>query len=92
MVFNRNPFVEAVRAAEDDREVVDWLRSRGFSHVLVNWSEVRRLSRTYGWAEEISPDLFDRLTAAGLECKRTFDHEQIRGRYVELYAVGRPDL
>ncbi len=92
VVFNSNPFVEAVRAAEDDREVVDWLRSRGFSHVLVNWSEVRRLSRTYGWAEEISPDLFDRLTAAGLECQRTFDHEQIRGRYVELYAVGRPTL
>ena len=87
VVFNRNPFVETIRAAGSDREIVDWLRARGYTHVLVNWSEVRRLSRTYGFAPEITPELFDRLSRYGLTLSSDVQPSRDRGRYVELYNV-----
>ncbi len=93
VVFNRNPFVEAVRTVESDRAVVDWLTARGYTHVLVNWSEVRRLARTYGFASEITPALFERLSNKGLSLVREFNHPQSAGPYVSIYAVpGVPTL
>ncbi|UCG17664.1 MAG: hypothetical protein JSV19_06470 [Phycisphaerales bacterium] len=67
VVFNRNPFIEAVRAAGSASDVLDWLRARGYTHVLINWREIGRLRRSrYGCPDEINPELAARLTAAGL--------------------------
>ncbi len=91
VVFNRNPLVEAVRVAQSDGAIVDWLQKRGYTHVLVNWPEVDRLRRSYGFAPEITPELFTRLGAHGLSILREFNHPDISGRYVTLYEVAKGD-
>lgn len=87
VAFNKNTFAEAVRAAKEPSDVVGWLRSRGYSHVLVNWAEIGRLARTYGFPPEITPRLFDDLRGSGLQLVRSFAHPNQTTRYVELYAV-----
>ena len=84
---NENPFVEATRSATADHDIITWLRNQGYSHVLVNWSEVRRLANTYGFAKEVNEPLFQRLTAAGLSLLHEFEHPQRQARYVTLYKV-----
>jgi len=88
VVFNRNPFVEAVRSASSEAEVIAWLRRRGFTHVLVNWREIARLRRSrYGFADEITQDLFDQLGQAGLTPAQTIT-DLLDGRpYAELYRL-----
>ena len=68
VVFNRNPFVEAVQAADSDQaQIIEWLREQGYTHVLVNWAEVYRLRASrYGFPKAITENLFVRLTKAGL--------------------------
>jgi hypothetical protein len=90
VVFNKNPFAEMIAARNGPAEVVGWLRSRGYTHVLVNWSEVSRLSRTYGFPPEIQPALFDELARYGLTLFRSFQLPSHSGRYVDLYAVSPP--
>jgi hypothetical protein len=87
VVFNRNPFVETVRAAASDEDIVAWLRDRGYTHVLVNWLEVARLARTYGFAEEITPALFARLESAGLVRTHRFLVPEKTAVHVEMYEV-----
>lgn len=87
VVFNRNPFIEAVRKAKSGKEIVDWLVQHGYTHVLVNWSEIRRLARTYGFASEITPELFERLSLQGLRLEREFPHPPGTGRHVSVYRV-----
>ena len=89
VVFNKNPFVEAVRSAGGnmDGDIVGWLRDQGYTHVLVNWNEVSRLSNTYGFAPEITPALFERLASHGLSMMHDFPHPTHDGRYTTLYAV-----
>ncbi len=88
VVFNRNPFVETVQASSQAEEVLRWLRGNGYTHVLVHWGEIERLSATYGFAPEITPERFARLAEAGLRRWRAFPHPRDARRYVEIYAVG----
>ena len=87
VVFNRNEFVEMLLTSKNDADVIDWLRARRFTHVLVNWSEIDRLKRTYGFSEEITPERFKRLESAGLRTVRQFDHPTNGTRQVTIYAV-----
>ncbi len=90
VVFNRNPFIEAVREAGHDSDVIDWLRERGYTHLLVNWAEVSRLRGSrYGFADEIQPALFDRLTGWGLDRVETFASGSPARPYAVLYRVSR---
>ena len=93
VAFNRNPFFEAVRTAATGRDLLSWLRDQGYTHVLVNWSEIGRLASTYGFSPAVSPEqleqTFDRLSAAGLSLIRAFPHPQKDMRYVELYEIPR---
>ncbi len=88
VVFNRSPFVEAVRRDGSGPGLINWLTAHGYTHVLVNWAEIRRLRRSaYGFPEEITPALFDRLVAAGLEQVGPIT-SRISGReYARLYRV-----
>lgn len=93
VAFNRNPFFEAIRAGASADDLLDWLRGRGYTHVLVNWSEVRRIVVTYGFSppvghEELA-ETFERLTDAGIQRMRAFPHPQGGGRYIDLYSVPR---
>jgi hypothetical protein len=93
VVFNRNPFFEVVRASKTPHQVLHWLREKGCTHVLVNWSEVRRLADSYGFSSAVDARLLDKMFAqletAGLSRLHGFPHPQTGGRYVDLYAVPR---
>ncbi|UCC31127.1 MAG: hypothetical protein JSU86_02395, partial [Phycisphaerales bacterium] len=93
VAFNRNPFFEAVRTAATGRNLLNRLRDEGYTHILVNWSEIGRLASTYGFSPAVSPEqleqTFDRLSAAGLSRLRAFPHPQKDKRYVELYEIPR---
>jgi hypothetical protein len=91
VAFNRSAFFELARDAKGVEEVVSWLVERGYTHVLVNWSEVRRLSRTYGFSPNVGPaqleSLFDRLVPAGMKRMQVYRHPVSYRRFVELYEV-----
>jgi len=53
VVFNDHPIEPALAAARTDlAEGVRRLRRSGATHVLVNWSELRRLARSYAFSYE----------------------------------------
>jgi len=88
VVFNRNPFVDAIRAAKTDSEVIAWLVAQGYTHVLVNRLEIDRLRRSaYGFPAEVNPPLFERLEACGLKRTHVFTLPYTQLRYIELYEV-----
>jgi hypothetical protein len=86
VVFNQSPFVHVVETSDVDG-VLQWLGDRGYTHVLVHWNEINRLARTYGFSSKITPDLFDRLTRAGLRRAGEFPSPHSDRRWVELYEV-----
>jgi hypothetical protein len=87
VVFNESPFAEAIRTAEVPSGVVQWLRDRRYTHVLVHWGEVERLRATYGFSPLVTPELFDRLCASGLERVRVMHRPGTGAPYAELLAV-----
>lgn len=87
VVFNKNPWADAIRLAKSPADIVQWLRERKITHVLVHWMEIRRLARTYGFPPEINPLLFEQLTGHGLRLIREFQHPSSPERYVDIYEV-----
>jgi len=72
VVFNRNPVAEAVAGADSPEEVIRWLNSKGYTHILVFWNEMHRLRDTYGFWEELTPELFAALEKVGLGVIKNF--------------------
>lgn len=72
VVFNELPLARVMSDSASPPDVIRRLRDQKYTHMLVNWSEVRRLSATYGFAAEITPKRFESLRAAGLELWREF--------------------
>jgi hypothetical protein len=64
-VFNRSPLSEAL-AQKDPAVMLHLLQERRIHFVLINWSEVDRLRKTYGFDPAITPDALGRLKQAGL--------------------------
>ena len=91
VVFNRNPFLDRLHKADGEADVMEWLRGQGYSHVLVNWSELRRLAATYGLSPNVDmnkiEEWFDRLSASGLNLIRNFRLPGSETRYIDLYAI-----
>ncbi|HNQ24610.1 MAG TPA: hypothetical protein PKK06_16120 [Phycisphaerae bacterium] len=87
VVFNRQPFAEAVRAARAGTEVLDWLRREGYTHVLVNWWEIQRLQRTYGFPPEIDETLLRSLEILGLRLMEEYTLPLGATPYATLYEV-----
>ena len=89
-VFNLNPFVEAVETARTPSDLQAWLGRHGYTHVYVSWSEIARLRRSrYGFAESITPDLFEHLVSSGV-LRRVQAYGSASQPYAELYEVERP--
>ncbi len=65
VVFNRDPWVEMARTARP-AEAVDWLRTQAVTHVVFSWPEIRRLRRTYRFAEWVTPEWVQALVGGGL--------------------------
>lgn len=73
VVFNKQPFAEMLERIRDPAAQVAWLRNEGFTHVLVNFAEIRRLRRSrYGFPEIVTRDALARMVAAGLEVAHEF--------------------
>jgi hypothetical protein len=89
VVFNRNPFAQVVRTSRSERQILDWLADEGYTHVLVNWLEIRRLRASYGFAAEIDEALFERLALAGLSPLRHYKLPDSTKLQVSVYAVRR---
>jgi len=92
VVFNRNPFAAAVRAARRPEDIIAWLHDRGYTHVLVHWGEISRLRRSrYGFPAEINTALFAKLIERNSHPALRMFHEFRRPNapqpYVTLYRV-----
>jgi hypothetical protein len=82
--MSRNEFAE--RAGEErPAELIAWLQARGITYVVVDWSEVERLRRTYGYWPAITPELFARLLHAGLSEYHPPDHQL--PDYIQVFRV-----
>ncbi len=91
VAFNRNPFFESLQKG-NPKETMEWLRAKKYTHILIHWSEVRRIAKTYGFSppvgEEELAQVFSGFTEVGLRLVRSFSHPAAAGmRYVELYEV-----
>ena len=86
VVFNRNPLAEAVAEAREDEDINRWLNEHGYTHLLVNWTEMERLRKTYGFWGELTAPLFQRLEEFGLAVVKRFRVGQLRP-YATLYEV-----
>ena len=47
-------------------EVRSELAARQITYVYVNWGEIARYRRTYGFTDFVQPEVFDRLVAQGV--------------------------
>jgi hypothetical protein len=65
-VFNRN-LLSAVLAEPAPPARLALLHKEGIRFILINWSEIDRLRRTYGFDPAITPDAVKTLAAAGLK-------------------------
>lgn len=85
VVFNRNPFAEAAER-HTAQELIGWLRERGYQFVYVDWGEMQRLRKTYGFWPSITLELFQKLAENGLQ---PVDQFQLPGRppYGTLFEV-----
>ena len=86
VVFNRNPLAEAVAGAESPEDVIRWLNSKGYTHLLVFWKEMHRLRNSYGFWEELTPELFSELETVGLGVIKNF-YALPKRPYATLYEV-----
>jgi hypothetical protein len=85
VVFNRDAWLAAATGA-DAAACVEWLRARGVTHVVFNWSEVGRLRATYGFDPRVTAEWVAGLMRAGL--RRVDDVRAADGRVVaEMFAV-----
>lgn len=87
VVFNANPLAEAARAPATPADVVAWLRRSGYTHVYVNWLEMDRLRRTYGFWPEIPSQVFEAMRDHGLRRLRDFRLGPGGAPYATIYEV-----
>ncbi len=86
VVFNRNPLAEAVAGAESAEDVIRWFNAKGYTHILVFWNEMHRLRNTYGFWEELTPELFGELETVGLGVIKNF-YARSERPFAALYEV-----
>jgi len=72
VVFNRNPLAEAAQS-KSPGGLLDWLREQGYTHIYVDWAEMRRLRNSrYGFWEGVDAALFAQLVEVGLHVQERF--------------------
>jgi hypothetical protein len=57
---------ERLVKGKTDKEIRAEFASRHIAYVLVNWSEIARYRRTYGFTDFVQPEVFDRLVEQGI--------------------------
>ncbi len=79
-VFDHNPLAQALSSG-GPAEGIRMLREKHVRYVVVSWSEIDRLRRTYGYPDAITRESFEKLTRAGLRQMPT------RFASIEMYEV-----
>lgn len=92
VAFNFNPFFDLINRNESPEAIVDWLRSQGYTHIIVHWSELNRIARTYKFYPDVSNTQVEQtlqaLTRAGLKLTRSFSHPSHAGeRFIDVIEV-----
>jgi hypothetical protein len=64
-VFNRN-LLSAVLRKQTPAERLALLKEQGIRLIWINWAEVERLRRTYGFDPAITPEAVKTLAEAGV--------------------------
>jgi len=62
-VFNRNEFAAQLTGRRTLRDLKDYLAQIRPDFIYVDWSEIVRLSRTYGFDESVRPRIFGHLSS-----------------------------
>jgi len=65
-VFDVHPLAQMIEAGLSREEIIQRLRSKGITHIRVSFSEISRLSATYGFPASLSRDLRANLSRLGL--------------------------
>ncbi len=64
--WEKDLLVKSVRRGRKPAEILYYLRhEHGITHIWFNWSEIERLRNSYGWWDEVSPDIVEGLIIAG---------------------------
>ncbi|MEK6677007.1 MAG: hypothetical protein AABZ47_15315 [Planctomycetota bacterium] len=83
VVFNRHPFVDQLVSTRSPDEIADWLHQQRYTHVLVHWPELQRLSQTYGLANGVTPARIEQVSKS-LQPVQTFP---CGPGHIDLFAV-----
>jgi hypothetical protein len=89
--FNASPSLKVLETAGTEG-LSRWLLESGNTHVLVNWAEIQRLRRTYGFADAATPQVFAALSRSTLTLVKSFANPRSGERYIDLYAVRAMEL
>jgi hypothetical protein len=68
-------------------DVLRWLQDHRYTHILVHWGEVQRLSATYGFSPVITSALFDELNSVGVQRVTVIRSPGTSQPYAELLSV-----
>ncbi|MHC4799439.1 MAG: hypothetical protein ACYTF1_22620, partial [Planctomycetota bacterium] len=90
VVFSHHRLDEAAWRLPHAKAVVHWLVQEGFTHLYVDWSEMHRLRQTYGFHQELTPDLFAIMKSSGLKELDSFETGPQGLIYSTLYGLS-PD-
>jgi len=77
--FDSHPLVEMAAKGLPARQVLDDLRGRGITHLVVSWYEIWRLAGSYGYPAAVSAELFTRWQAGGPPGLKLLDDLQAAG-------------
>ena len=58
--FDAHPLAEMIDAGARPPQILQWLRRQRVTHLWVDWTEIWRLARTYGYPAALSAELFAR--------------------------------
>ncbi len=95
VTFNRNPFLTKLIEGGGGEGLREWIAGLGYTHVLVHYGELRRLSRTYGTSPPMASDVYaslpEVLRRAGFGLVRDFSSPKgsMPETYVAIYALTR---
>ncbi|NLE28525.1 MAG: hypothetical protein GX629_02500 [Phycisphaerae bacterium] len=84
-VFNRDPLAEAMKKKLP--EAKNYIAEIKPDFIYVDWLEILRLSRTYGFPESIKPNLLRSLSSYG---RYTVQREEHWGPMMEMYEQKTP--
>jgi len=85
-VFDRC-VIDELLATKKPKEALEWLKREHFTHVYVNWLEVQRLQKYYGFGDSVNRDNFVGLERAGLRLMSAQQGGFRDSHHISLYEI-----